>query len=592
MFAGRPDWHAPTHWAGRPVHAVFEQPRRFMAAPQRLRTTSFRLDIYEQDRGDAGLENFSLLQLGFEADFDLDAVRQAAPDAQDGLSALPAEAAWLRLHAADALSLPPEVMALQPLDMAGLGAMGLALRLDAASTSLLEGALQTGLLAVGAQAWVRVRGVAERWPLTLAFDPAALRVALQAPECPLTALREQLLNAPEALGFAALQDVPLSQRAQATEALLDRLVERFGTLQPATADSASDGIQLVFDAERMPQGQVNWNLAEPLLCPRLLVIEADPLAPLRELAPGRWNGQLVRRHSVPALGSGWHTITVLPNLPGPRAGLLRTQLELVAPPHPPARPFSSHASAPLPADDAPFTVNLRLAPDEPLHYQWKTSAFVLNGTRPELMQGTLQTADQRHLVVGPDALGLRLMCVEVDPALLREAQVEVTCQGQRNGKAWTVRGQVDRDRRRLALALPADLQDGTVTATATATSLTDSRQCTAPPQPIPDSGVYLDPFSFEGSGARSLSLACEFDDDTPQVLIELAPEDRTDETSRRTLRRLTPAAPATDWSWTALSPFRSGYRWRWAGQSDWSAALSPAQALQLRSSQAPTRSTP
>ncbi len=590
MFAGRPDWHAPTQWAGRPVFAVFEQPGRFMTAPQRLRTTSLRLDIYEQDRGNAGLENFSLLQLGIEADFDLDALRQATPDNQDGLSALPAEAAWLRLHAASALALPPEVMALQPLDMAGLGTMGLGLRLDGAATSLFEGALQSGLLTVGARAWVRVRGVAERCPLMLTVDPAALRAALPTLESTPQALRAQLLQAPDTLGLAALAGLSPSLHAVAADAVLDRLVERFGTLMPGPADDTAGNVRLVFDAARMPAGQVSWNLAEPVLCPRLLVTDADPLAPLRELAPEQWAGTLVRRHHVPALGSGWHTVTVLPNLPGPRAGLLRTQLELIAPPRAPARPFSSHASAAWPADDTPFSVNLRLAPDEPLHYQWKTSAWVLNASLPTQVQGPLQTSNQRHLVVGPDALGLRLLCVEIDAAMLREARVEVSCQGLHNGQVWNVRGQVDGVRHRLVLALPHDLQDGTVTATAT--SLTDGRSCVARPQPLTDRGVYLDPFSFEGSGARSLSLVCEFDDDTPQVQVELAPEDRIDEPGRRSLWRLTPAAPAADWSWTALSPWRSGYRWRWAGQSDWSAALSPDQALRLRSSQAPIRSTP
>ena len=101
MFAGRPDWHAPTHVAGRPAYAAFEQPGRFMVAPQRMLTASLALDIYEQDRGDAGLENFSLLQLGFEAEYGLEALRQAALEwpVSAVLGPLPAEAAWLRLHA-------------------------------------------------------------------------------------------------------------------------------------------------------------------------------------------------------------------------------------------------------------------------------------------------------------------------------------------------------------------------------------------------------------------------------------------------------------------------------------------------------------
>lgn len=590
MLAGHPDWHAPSHWAGRPAYAVFEQPGRFMAAPLRLRTTSFGLDIYEQDRGDAGLENFSLLQLGFEVDFELGALREAAQDASARLSALPAEAAWLRLHAADTLALPLETMTLQSLDIAGLGAMALTLRLDGPATELFERTLQTGLLTVGAQAWVQVRGVAERSPISLNFDPAALCAALPSLDLPLQALRQRMLDEPEALGFAALLDVPHSNRAQATEALLDRLVERFCVLMPGPVDAPSTDVRLHFDAMLMPAGRISWDLSEPLLCPRLLALEADPLAPLRELTPGQWTGTLVRRHSVPSLGSGWHSITVLTNMPGPRVGLLRAQLELMAPPRPPSRPFSSRASATLPANDAPLQVNLRLAPDEPLHYQWKTSAYMLNDGRAELVEGPIQSSDQRHLVIGPDALGIRWLCVEADAVLLCEACVEVRCQGLRAGKPWAVQGRVDRSTCRLALALPRSLQDATISAIATAMS--GGRQCNMPQQALTDDHLYLDAFSFEGSGTRSLSLRCDFDDAAPQVLIEFAPEDRVDEPGRRSLLRLTPTSPAAVWNWTALSPFRSGYRWRWAGQAAWSDALSPDDALLIRSSQTPTGSPP
>jgi hypothetical protein len=591
MFAGRPDWHAPTHVAGRPAYAVFEQPGRFMVAPQRLRTASLALDIYEQDRGDAGLENFSLLQLGFEAEYGLETLRQAALEwpVSAALSPLPTEAAWLRLHAVQALSLPPEVTALLTLDRVGLGTMGLTLRLDGAATELFVGSLQSGLLTVGAQAWVRVRGVAGRWPLAVSFDPAALRAALPALELPLSSLRQRLLDAPESLGFAALLEVPLPNRPQAADALLDRLVERFCALMPGPADGPAADVRVVFDAALMPAGRVSWALDKVLLCPRLLVMEADPLAPLRELPPASWPGQLVRRHSVPALGSGWHSLTLLPNLPGPRVGLLRTQVEVIAPPRPPARPFSSRASATLPANDTPVLVNLRLAPDEPLHYQWKISSFVRQDGHAQLVEGPVQTADRRHLVIGADALGLHFVSVEAEAAFLREARITLSCQGQRAGKPWATEGAIDSAHPRLALALPPGVTDATLSATATA--LADGRTCATPAQAVAEN-LYLDAFSFEGSGARSLALVCDFDDAAPQVLIELVPEDRVDQAGRRALLRLTPAAPAATWGWTALSPFRSGYRWRWAGQADWSATTSPTVPLQLRSSLDPTRSTP
>jgi hypothetical protein len=81
-----------------------------------------------------------------------------------------------------------------------------------------------------------------------------------------------------------------------------------------------------------------------------------------------------------------------------------------------------------------------------------------------------------------------------------------------------------------------------------------------------------------------LDVLCVFDDPALEALLEFLPEDRPDDAMHRTLIRLTPASPKARWTWLALSPFRSGYRWRWAGSAAWSDRLSPEALLTVRTS--------
>jgi len=592
-FPGRPDWRNPMHVGERLAFAVYDRPGAFLLPPTELVACGadaeppLRLDLFQQDRGRAGLERFSVLSLGFAAEFGLDAARQAAFDAGQGfaLSALPAEGGWLRLGAVEALDLPPALGELLPLDAATLGALGLAVRLDSAASDLFVAALQRGLLSVSAQAWLRVRGVADRLPLSLEFDPAALLSAVRQlgagePTLDRELLRTRLIEAPLSLGFAAPAGA-WSPQALA-DALLDRIAARFAAPQPSPADAAP-GVRLRFDPAAMSAGRVRWDLAEPMLAPRLFPIEADPLGPLRTM-PAAMHDAVVRRHDVRALSSGWRALTVRPNLPERRVGLAQAQVEVKLPARPPARPFTIKASAPLDASDRPARLDLRLSPSEPLSYAWQTAAVLINDGRAETFKGPLQQSDREHLLIAPEDFGLRLIPVEAEPALLEQADVELECAGLRRGKPWSVRGRLDRDAPSLAFALPPDLEQATIRGNARARA--DGRTCAL--APVEAEALRLDAFSFEGAGARELSVAAEFDDDAPQLLIELAPEDRIDDPARRRSLRLSRNAAQASWHWLALSPFRSGYRWRWSPRSPWSPVLQPDTPLRLRSSQIPS----
>lgn len=593
-FASRPDWRQPMLIGERVAYAAFEQPGRFALPPIRLDAQAgdgeppLRLDVFQQDRGGAGLERYSVLSLAFAARFDLDRARQAAFDAGQhaGLTPLPVEGGWLRLSAAQALNLPPVLGELLALDAASLGAMNLAVRLDGAGTELFVAALQRGLLAIGAQAWLRVRGVADRLPLSMSFDPAAALAAIRgvsggADSIDLALLRQRLIDAPQTLGLGLPASSGEVLKEPLADAVIDRLAARYATPLPSPAD-ASTGVRLQFDAAAMRPGQVQWNLAEPLLAPRLIAIEADPLGPLRTMPPGDWLDAVVRRHDVRALASGWRSLSLRPNLPDRRIGVVSAQVELQLPAKPPARLFTIKASAPLAASDRPINVDLRLSPSEALAYQWQTSAIVLSGGRAETIKGPQRSGDREHLLIQAEDFGLRFIVVEAEPAFLQQADIEVECAGSRKGKPWSLRGNLDAAAPDLAFALPLDVERATVRATARAKSDGATRAMA----PVDAEDLRLDAFSFDGSGSRELELSCEFDDDAVLCGLEIAPQDGIDDPLRRKQIKFTPRQPRAQWSWLSLSPFRDGYRWRWNPQSPWSPVLQPDTALRVRSSQA------
>lgn len=597
-FAARPDWRSPLPIAQRRAYAAYDQPGRFLLPPQALAAyaadgeSPLRLDIVQQDRGNT-LARYSILSLAFAAEFGLDAARQAAFELGQRVQLAPiaAEGGWLRLNAVQALNLPPALGELLQLDAASLGALNLAVRLDSAGTDLFVAALQRGLLAVGASAWLRVRGVAERVPLSLSFDPSALLAAVRAltggrDEIDAALLRQRLIDAPQLLGLGLAEhsgDIP---RETLADAVLDRIAARFAAPKPSPAD-APTGVRLAFDAAAMNAGRVQWNLADALLAPRLLTLDADPLGPLRTLAAGELHDKVVRRFDARALASGWRSLSVRANLPPRRIGVVSAQVDVQVPAKPPARMFTLKASAPLAASDKPVALDLRLSPSEALAYQWQTSAIVLSEGRAETIKGPARSGDREHLLVGPDDFGLRLLPVEAEPAFLQQADIEVECFGTRKGKPWSARGALDAARPDLAFAVPFDVDDARIRAVARARSDGATRAMA----PAPADGLRLDAFSFDGSGSRELALECEFDDDARQCSIEIAAEDAIDDPLRRKRLSFTRARPQQTWGWLALSPFRGGYRWRWHAQAPWSPVLQPDAPLRLRSSEAALAAT-
>lgn len=584
---GYPDWQAPLTLGGRLAYAAFEQPGRFYAVPAALEARGegdrppLQLDLYQQDRGHAGLAEFGLLALRYAADFSLPALYEAAAGmaVAPRFEPLPVESGLLRLTSAAALALPDAVSAPRPLDVAGAGSLAGGVRLDAMAAELFVGALRQGLATLGAEAWIVARGVAARGPGRMDVDLAVLAAALGTGPADagmsddglhaVDALLDRLAEAPESLGVRLTPSPAPDERRATAQAVLDRLLDRYAVVAAPPAGRAGSWVR--FDRERMATGFATWPLDEPMLAPRCFALRTDPLGPLRQLPLSELEGRVVRRHAVPALATGWQRLVVDTTISLPLLGAATSTLELQAPPHPPLRPTTLRRSLVLEAASLPALVDLRLAPGEALRYEWQAVAFVGS----EAVRGPMRTSERQHLVIVPDDFGVDLVRLEADAGWLSEAVTEFTCRGLRPGGPWQVLGRLDEPPGHATIAVPRDVSVATLEARAAARL--DGRRCAMAPVPL--ASMRLDAFSFDGTGLRTVAL--RLDPAHDGCTVELCPEDGAGDPARHARLRLTPAQPEASWTWLALSPFCTGYRWRLAGETRWSDPRQPGTPLAL-----------
>lgn len=579
------------------MYSAYEQPGHFFLPATALDVVvlaggdpAFKLNLFLQDRGNQGLAQFGLLDIRFAVRFDLAEVHQAVfaelPDVR--LSGLLPEFGLIRLSAPAALELPEEMTAVQPLDVGGVGSLAMTLRLGATAAELFLGALRQGLATVLADAWIVCRGVAARYGRTVRFDPKALHDVLLGTfnddQIAVEALRERLRTAPEFLPITLSAPVIADDAEGFADAFADRLIGEFADV--AASPINGSGAWVRFDAVKVRSGEVRWDLSEPMLVPRIFSLQADPLGSARAMTGAEAETLLVHSIDVPAMQSGWRTLSISPNIPERQVGVLRTIIEITVPPNPPARPQTLKSTVILEPGKRAHTLDLRLAPGEPLNFQWRTQVFAQSGGAVQSFAGPLRRHDREHLTVNPDAFAVRFISVAAEASFLAEADISVECSGVRGDHPWVIKGLLDEAQPTLAFVIPAQVTDAVISATAKSRATGLEKRMA----PCPAQALWLDPFCFEGSGARSLEIRCDFDDVAAEVWIECVAEDRVDDTTRRARIRLTPEFPRQQWTWLALSPFHSGFRWRWLmpdGSSaiEWSNILQPDTSLILQSSQ-------
>ncbi len=595
---GHPDWHRPQRLADRLLFAVYESAGEFLAPPSGLpvaedaeKIPEFRLNLYHQDRGVSGLSTFGLLTARFRLDYDLAATRQAllATPSLHSINPMDTEEGWLRFSTPAASALPEVLRTPSPLDPSGAN-LALHLRLNGSDADLFLEILRRGLSTLFVEALLIRRGVAPRVANVASFDPSALRTALWGNEesAPVEALRDALVAQISRLPIRFSTAVTAGEEKETAQALLDRFAARFGTLE-LPRSSASSGPFLRVPTATVPNSEVRFDLAEPVLVPRGFFLTADPLGSARALSSSDLEHRLVRSIDVPALDNGQRRISVVANLPAHRIGVLRLGAEISAPPFPPNRPQTVKASAALDPGAIPKIIDMRLSPDEPLRFTWHTVAMLNAGGSAETVEGPIQTHEgggqATLLVVSPSAFKASFVTLEAEPFFLAEARIEIRVRGWRSEQPWRAQGALDEGARELAVFVPHDVTEAELLATAV--SRTDGSRISTDVLPL--APRHFDPFSFPGTGARRVRLSGSFPSGVRGMLVECAPQDRLDDPTRRHVVRLTPSVPEAEFSYVSLSPFRAGYCWRWAASGDmpagpWSMPLSPDTPLLITAS--------
>ncbi len=593
---GMPDWSAPLKAAGGELWFAHEEPLRAFAPPVALVVAeepggvpAMALELIRLSGAADGPKVFGLLSIRFAADFAL-ADRQKAVFAEQPdirVEPLVPRGGFLRFQAAEALDLPDDLTAPKPLVWAGAGSLSFAAQLSQAATQLLNDALVNGLVTVTAVAELESCGVASRTPAKVTFNPAVL-----VPVVAGAAVNGKISEAALTAALAALADTPGfgvagidgdAARIAAAKACAERLIGRYGRLVPA--DDPAAGAVYTIDTAAMTDGEIVWDLAEPVLVPRALVVASNPLEAARQASAKGF--KLTREAPVVPFATGLHVLGVSPNLPPKRIGALMLGAEIRAAPFPPDRPQTVAASALFREGETSKTVPLRLSAREPVAFDYQAVAFVMTPAGAQRLTGPVLHHEGLHLTIPPDSFPVRFLRIDATPALLDAVSLHISCIGIQGGKPWSVEAAMDKATASLAIAVPRDLDEAVLGVSATTPD--GARTLRLADGALED--CWLDLSSFPTAGPARIDVTCEFDDGAGVAAIECAPEDRLNEADAIGLVRLTPAQPSREWRWLVSNPLLDGYRWRWfrpAGETPapWSDRLDPAAGpLALRSSQ-------
>ncbi|WP_156384213.1 hypothetical protein [Marmoricola sp. Leaf446] len=506
---GHPDWGRPTRVGDTPGWAAFEEPGVVLvpyaavtAAPV-LPTAGVTVDLFTQDRHDAGIVAFGLVTAGF-------ALHHRVPGEVGDLRArlAPSGRGLVALTAPADLHLAEERLTTEEFLPASGRTLTTTLRLGGVEAEILVAALQRDLQALGAVVWIEVPGVAERAPGTLTVDVPRFLVDVRAARPDGVLTRDEVAALVEggspAVRLTTTSDATDAAAARAlTGAVVDRIVGLLGTFVPPP-DPGTAG------AWAFPQpgaeSTSTFDLARPLLAPRSVRLATDPVI------DGTATGTAavdVRRHDATGLPDGRHRVVVRATVPDSPVGVLDVGVDLLAAPRPPDRPFSVQAGVRLADVWASPTrtaeVELALGPTEPLAYTLRATSLLPTTSGLVPVEGPPRSVvDDSSPVVTPDDLALRFLPVQATASLLDRAEVAVTLTADgADGATYEATARLDAAGSVPHLALPTSAAAPTLVAVAVDHTTRRGTQ----PLSLPLGGVLLDLFSFpdapwsDGAGA-------------------------------------------------------------------------------------------
>ncbi len=553
-----------------PTFAAWFEPGAHIVVPDALALAArpdgspdLQLELARGADAMAGPAAHGTLDLRLATACRLDAALTAARAADPAATVRPAAfaAGWLWLLEGEAVL--PELAEPLALGTLGVGAQRLTRRLDAAGAMRLRRLLDEDVLLLRARAHLEFDAVAPRLPVKVRLRPRAARDAVAALGAEGgTVARDALAAAvrrdPAALGLELLGETGAAgspEHEQLLETVAALLAGRVGT---GAAGTPGGGPAIALAAD-LPDAQEEHDLRAPLRVRRAVVLDLPALAD-RPAAP------LVAETVLPTLVTGMHAVEVMGNLPAERAGVLAIGATLTAPAQPPARPQAVVRSVELvpPGDRAVTT--LALTPREPLAFRAVATAVLPTGRRVE---GPARESTDDFVRIGPADLPVRFVTVTATPALLALARIEATLTATGPAGPMTVTGAAAPA---VALALPLEAADATLAIAARPVAAEEPVLALAG---LGAEDLHLDLSAFPQYGPHRIEVTCAFGAGAGACELELL----ADGAAAPSRLVLAPERPTATWAWFAASPFAGGYRYRRAGEAEWSAPRGPSEPL-------------
>ncbi len=570
---GLPDFQKPIHGFRYEIYHPYENAGSFVVASSALEiaaTKDGRPDfLLEFVRGvSPGMPPapYAFLDFRVRATFPaedaLTGLRERHPGATVRLPVF--GGGFLRLRpAATTGDVPAELLKPLRLSANGLGTSRCAVRIGTAAGAVIEGALKGEVLGLVAWAEMEMEGVAPRVPIRVTFSPAELLNRLKEiapdPAVPVVT-RDQLETFFERdlsrLPLRADAPVPDAIRRDLTETLADRVRVWYGDFVPSREVPVKSSIAL-----RMSEavsGVVSWDLSEPIAARRALVASLDPFDTARRIVSADGLAAVVKQTVVPPLATGTRRVHVAANLPAVRTGVVTLGVDIVAPARPPRRPQTLRQSVELtpPGDSAVAT--LRLAPAEPVSYQFSTWAIVETAGAVGRLAGPFVAHEGETLDLGVGDFPVRFASVAASPGLLDLATVAGAWTGRTQAGAFECRFELTAGAEEIGIAVPADAEGQSLRIEARERAGSKVLRLALPAA----QSTHLDLPSFPEFGSHRVIVETDVLGRPGLLAIDLVPEGREEQPDAITTLALTADAPVKEWRYIALSPFRAGFRYR------------------------------
>src|SRR5215813_9448314 len=449
----------------------------------------------------------------------------------------------------------------------GLGVARFSTRLDQQAALLVKNMLTSQALAFRAIAHLEVCGVAPRLPLRIHFDPGKFLRYLSSkadPQSRITrsALVSALISSTADSPWIVAGDLQQIDASLFAECMADHVRARFASLAAAPQPNGEPTL-LLPAAKEFGEGDFDWDLSQPTLTYRPIVLTFNLLEEARALVASRGLSAVVSMDTVPTLRTGVVSLWVVANLPSNRAGVLSLGVTVHAPPTS-RRPQQINQTVELsePTDSA--SMRLQFSAAEKIAYTYRTFVIFQDSAGIHRLEGKDTPAEGERLDLHIDDFPVNFVPVQASDRLLAAASVSgIVSHGQVQSRFSLTTAQP-----RVTVSIPQTAQD--VSLEFEIRSKDGSR--TLKLGPMPARAIDLDLSSFREYGPQSLEITCNFAGQAELLAVDLLPEQSADAPANITTLAMTPRNPRRQWTWFAASLFAPGYRYRLHGANDGSTA--------------------